>query len=524
MPLSVKDGMGAWIKDFQKSGAPQFKGKSDKERREMAMAAYLSAKRGDKNEGYVSAAQRKAVHATKADGGKGHPDNKKEEVKPPFTPDPKKPQAKNSDGTKTDPMSKARQLAKMARDRNMKKESVELDEMYASTVEPHKDGYRPKVVKDGSKLSYLGQHVYKSKEHARNAADHIAKGMRKGRASDSYIDDFARRHHKEHGMKESTQIDELDSKTYRSYSDKAGKELMRTDISPDKRSKRALGRATADMKKYGDKRTLSQRIRQDLNKEEVDLDEGMDKEKFQSAEAELVKYARAHGGMDKRDFMDVAKMLGQIGRVSILDAGQILSKLNRKLSSMDTDPRDKVYQILKQKKLMESVEEARKYYGTDDLGYSLRPGDDEPNTSPRRPASQPHAVHVNGKKWKSFPSAAMANKAAQTIKDRHGKNATVHKESVEVEEAKDFDQKFKDHLKFATSKSPAVKNYLAKRKADRDAMNKANDPNAAKKGYALTAVPPERAFKKAQKKGMSASDASQAVGTASRNRGRKLPK
>ena len=27
--------------------------------------------------GYASAAQRKAVHANKADGGKGHPDNKK---------------------------------------------------------------------------------------------------------------------------------------------------------------------------------------------------------------------------------------------------------------------------------------------------------------------------------------------------------------------------------------------------------------------------------------------------------------
>ena len=33
-----------------------------------------------KSEGYVSHAQRKAVHAAKADGGKGHPDNKKEEV------------------------------------------------------------------------------------------------------------------------------------------------------------------------------------------------------------------------------------------------------------------------------------------------------------------------------------------------------------------------------------------------------------------------------------------------------------
>jgi hypothetical protein len=113
--LSVGDGMGAWIDDFKKSDAPQFKGKDDKQRRDMAIAAYLSAKRGTKNEakkvvitkkmqqralskvraqpkdkvslpkapwdknkkeGYVSAAQRKAVWATRADGGKGHPDKK----------------------------------------------------------------------------------------------------------------------------------------------------------------------------------------------------------------------------------------------------------------------------------------------------------------------------------------------------------------------------------------------------------------------------------------------------------------
>jgi hypothetical protein len=46
MPLKVSDGIGAYIKDFQKSDAPQFKGKSKDERRDMAIAAYLSAKRG----------------------------------------------------------------------------------------------------------------------------------------------------------------------------------------------------------------------------------------------------------------------------------------------------------------------------------------------------------------------------------------------------------------------------------------------------------------------------------------------
>ena len=80
MPLKVSQGMGAWIDDFKKSDAPQFKGKSDKERRDQAIAAYLDAKRKAKSEGtdegYVSHAQRKAVWASRADGGKGHPDKK----------------------------------------------------------------------------------------------------------------------------------------------------------------------------------------------------------------------------------------------------------------------------------------------------------------------------------------------------------------------------------------------------------------------------------------------------------------
>lgn len=43
--LSVSDGMGTWIKDFQSSDDPKFKGKSKEKRREMAIAAYLAAKR-----------------------------------------------------------------------------------------------------------------------------------------------------------------------------------------------------------------------------------------------------------------------------------------------------------------------------------------------------------------------------------------------------------------------------------------------------------------------------------------------
>lgn len=43
--LSAKDDMGKWIDDFKKSDAPQFAGKSDEERRKMAIAAKLQADR-----------------------------------------------------------------------------------------------------------------------------------------------------------------------------------------------------------------------------------------------------------------------------------------------------------------------------------------------------------------------------------------------------------------------------------------------------------------------------------------------
>ena len=41
--LKPSMGAGAYVKDFEKSKAPQFKGKSKKKKQQMAVAAYLSA-------------------------------------------------------------------------------------------------------------------------------------------------------------------------------------------------------------------------------------------------------------------------------------------------------------------------------------------------------------------------------------------------------------------------------------------------------------------------------------------------
>ena len=50
--LKPSDGAGAYIKDFRKSDAPQFKGKSDKKIQKMAIAAYLDDK--EKNENFIN--------------------------------------------------------------------------------------------------------------------------------------------------------------------------------------------------------------------------------------------------------------------------------------------------------------------------------------------------------------------------------------------------------------------------------------------------------------------------------------
>jgi len=67
--LKPSMGAGEYVKDFQKSDAPQFEGKSKKKRQEMAIAAYLQAKREMKEETLDE-----ANHREFASQGKMHPD------------------------------------------------------------------------------------------------------------------------------------------------------------------------------------------------------------------------------------------------------------------------------------------------------------------------------------------------------------------------------------------------------------------------------------------------------------------
>ena len=79
--------------------------------------------------------------------------------------------------------------------------------------------------------------------------------------------------------------------------------------------------------------------------------------KFSMGAKNMKAYAQKNGGVDKKDFMDVAKLLDQIARVNLLQAGQLLSRLNRLVDGMDTDVRERIYAELQKVGLVESLDE-----------------------------------------------------------------------------------------------------------------------------------------------------------------------
>ena len=85
------------------------------------------------------------------------------------------------------------------------------------------------------------------------------------------------------------------------------------------------------------------------------LKEGINQKAFAAGAKGMKAYAQKSGGIDKADFMKVAKSLETISRINILQAGQELSRLNRMVDGMDTDVRERIYVELKKVGLVESI-------------------------------------------------------------------------------------------------------------------------------------------------------------------------
>lgn len=80
-----------------------------------------------------------------------------------------------------------------------------------------------------------------------------------------------------------------------------------------------------------------------------------------------------------------------------------------------------------------------------EIAHELRHEDEyerknkRPYPGPRRTSSapksnEPHAVHVNGKKWKTFSSHSHATNVANKLASKSGKKVSVHKEEVHIDE------------------------------------------------------------------------------------------
>jgi hypothetical protein len=526
MPLSVKDGMGAWVDDFKKSDAPQFKGKSEKERREMAIAAYMSAKKGQKDEGFVSAAQRKAVWANKADGGKGHPDNKKNEAtdNPPFTPDPPKQAPKNSDGSKTSPMSRAKQLAKMARDRNMKKEATVDTANIASKKAMKKS--------DTEKLGKLADMLAKERKPQKESVEHLDEAHAYAKAAKALHD---------YGTKNGG-IDKKDFHTAAKHLDNVGKSgLMQKGTHLAKFNNHIKGldtdvrdRIHMTLKQHGVMESVEEagsperykmikkagdKYNKEKKKAERDAMKAMAKDKDMMGENNSAPQTAAHrrAMLPKKVKLkgfgpDAAK-----GNMSNPAARAALGKRmadNEKARQALKDPSHNPAWANSKSKTEETVSELKK----STLGSYV-------NKASKDAASKAYGAASAAKDNNPEKGGKDFSKSMKRLRGINTATKKLAKE--DTNEAKSFDQKFRDHLKFSMSKSPAVQSYLKKRRADRDAAHAKQDPAAVKKNYGPAVVPPGTAYNKARKKGMNPSAAADAVSGAFKNKAKrdgKLPK
>lgn len=249
--LNPSDGIKAYIDDFKKSDAPQFKGKSDAKKREMAIAAYLDAKRGAKKEacwtGYKQAGMKKkgdkvvpncvpenyraaraqSNAANKMYGRTSDPIDKKPASaakKPISTHDLFKAIHKKYGSAKKENVDKAQLKLKHAKEKErLKAKHAREKEMASESMNPRdftdKPGHVVVVTKPSGHKSI--KHYNASASGAKKYADRVNKVNKVGHKATVHKTD-GRKIHEEIEMKE---LQELSPATHKSYQQKAKKSV-----------------------------------------------------------------------------------------------------------------------------------------------------------------------------------------------------------------------------------------------------------------------------------------------------------
>lgn len=132
----------------------------------------------------------------------------------------------------------------------------------------------------------------------------------------------------------------------------------KAEIEADKKKDRA-GKKRPSMSAKSVKKSIYKNMMGGLKEEDLQELDAKTQKKFSMGAKNVKAYAQKNGGIDKKDFMDVAKLLDQIARVNLLQAGQLLSRLNRLVDGMDTDVRERIYAELQKVGLVESVQEGK---------------------------------------------------------------------------------------------------------------------------------------------------------------------
>ena len=263
-----------------------------------------------------------------------------------------------------------------------------------------------------------------------------------------------------------------------------------------------------------------------LKTEEVAPDpiilEGMDQKKFSAGAKAMKAYAQKYGGVDKKDFMEVSKLLDQIGRVNILQAGQILSRLNRLVDGMDTDVRERIFIELKKVGLVESVNEEAELKEGRKLRNVL--SDNELKKSMQKALADKGNYKGGKVNWNFIDADVYMDLSAKGYDLRHPNikymdrfEAMADKLDPEIKESVELDEALGTSAKHAGKKGMFGGKYTSKdhmigmrnfskirdkRAKERDAEHAKQDPKMRKMGYAKHMLDTDKADAKARKRGI----------------------
>lgn len=314
--LDPRMGAGEYVKDFKKSDAPQFKGKSDKKKREMAIAAYLAARQ--------EKAMEEGVDRANSEGrGKGYTFSHEKSAKG-YRAHLKNPQGKTS---------------YLGSQSYKKKEHAE-----GEAKAYHKAYFGHPSIKANDRGATNAVHKYRQdnkQHHAEGYGNPFKAAARSAKYKElSHEYEREKQVRRQKAQKSSSQNksfgklrDRMTNESEAYYQMKSAERLAAKD-----------GHDFHKLPEYSSTHNKHKEYYRDKAKNQKE-EAMLENAKHKKVAKELQMYAKKRGGGDKDDFLMAAQLIGD-GK---------MRDFKKFLRAMDTDPRDGVIQILHRNGIKEEV-------------------------------------------------------------------------------------------------------------------------------------------------------------------------